>query len=110
MSSPLAARLSFQTLSNFIPLSWTPGAAAVAVASCIIPSSSGNTSVDAAESAPLLSDAGSSTPRPVERRFVSKDKQMEKLRSRLSFERRNGTTPCSMVSACKGCSPGGVYL
>jgi hypothetical protein len=108
MSSPLAARLSFQTLSNFIPLSWTPGAAAVAL--CIIPSSSSDISVDAAQSAPLLSDAGGSTPRLAERKFVSKNKQMEKLRSRLSFERRNGIAPCSMVSACKGCSAGDVYL
>ncbi|KAF9224338.1 hypothetical protein BS17DRAFT_703418 [Gyrodon lividus] len=108
MSSPLAARLSFQKLSDFIPSSWAPGAAAAA--SCIFSSSSSNMSVDAAESAPLLSNAGNCTPRPAEWRFVSKDKQLEKLRNRLSFERKNGMVPCSTMSACKGCSAGDISL
>ncbi|KIJ70411.1 hypothetical protein HYDPIDRAFT_105122 [Hydnomerulius pinastri MD-312] len=108
MSSPLAARLSFQKLSSFIPLSWTPGAAAVAA--CIVPSSSSNMSMDAAESAPLLSDAGNAARRSTERRFVAKDKQLEKLRSRLSFERKNGIAPCSTVNACGSCKAGTVYL
>lgn len=67
-------------------------------------------SMDAAESAPFLSDAGHDASRPTDRRYVSKDKQLEKLRSRLSHERRNGTGTCSMVSACKGCRADEVYL
>ncbi|KAH7888077.1 hypothetical protein F5I97DRAFT_1936078 [Phlebopus sp. FC_14] len=105
MSSPLSARLSFRKLSNYIPLSWTPGAAAVS--SCIVPSSM---SVDLAESDPLLSDHGVDTGRPTERKFVSKDKQLEKLRSRLSLEREYGDGLCSVVSPCKGCRVGEVFL
>ncbi|KAG6333765.1 hypothetical protein ID866_5327 [Astraeus odoratus] len=107
MSSPLSARLSLQKLSSFIPFSWTPGAATVA--SCILPSYSSRPSLDMMESAPS-SDTGDNVPRTTERRFVSRDKQLEKLRSRLSLEKFVGTGPCSMVSACKGCMAGEVNL
>lgn len=108
MSNPLAARLPFQRLSHFISFSWTPGAAAVA--SYIVPSSSGGPRVEAADSADSLSGVGSAATHPCQRRFVSKARQLEKLRSRLSLEKKNGMTPCCMVSACKGCDAGDVYL
>ena len=106
MFNPLAARSPFQKLSHFITFSWTPGAAAVA--SYIVPSSSSSSSVEAAATtASLLSG----TTRPAQRKFISKAKQLEKLRSRLSLEKKNGILPCSMVGACKGCSASNdVYL
>lgn len=107
MSNPLAARLPFQKLSNFIS-SWTPGATAVAL--CSNPSSSGSPSVEAADSAASLSGIYNGATGPAQRRFVSKAKQLEKLRSRFSLEEKNGMTPCSTVSACKGCSARDVYL
>lgn len=107
MSNPLAVRLPFQKLSNFIS-SWTPGA--TAVASYIDPSRLGSPNVEAADSAASLSDIDNGVTRPVQWRFVSRAKQLGKLRSRFSLEKKNGMTPCSTVSACKGCSAGDVYL
>jgi len=69
MSSPLAGRLSFQTLTNYIP-SWgmTPPRGALS---------------DAAghDSRPVAPPAG-----PVKRGFVSKQSQLERLKSRLERE------------------------
>jgi len=69
MSSPLAGRLSFQTLTNYIP-SWgmTPPRGALS---------------DAAgyDSRPVSPSAG-----PVKRGFVSKQSQLERLKSRLERE------------------------
>ncbi|KAF8138121.1 hypothetical protein EV363DRAFT_1427071 [Boletus edulis] len=100
-----AARSPFQKLSHFISFSWTPGA--TAVASYIVPSNSDSPSVEAVATATSPSNG---TTRPAERRFVSKVRQLEKLRSRFSLEKKNGIMPCSMVGACKGCSAGNVYL
>lgn len=108
MSNPLAARLPFQKLSKLISFSWTPGA--TAVASFIDPSNSGNPSVEAADTAVSLSGIDNGANRPAKQRFVSRSRQLEKLRSRFSLEKKNGITPCSTVSACKGCSAGDVYL
>ena len=106
MSYPLAARSPFQKLSNFISFSWTPGA--TTVASYITPSSSSSPSTEAAVTVASLSNNG--TTHPAQRNFVSKARQLEKLRSRFSLEKKNGMSPCSMVGACKGCSAGNVYL
>jgi len=108
MSSPLSTRLSLQKISSFIPFSWTPGAATAA--SHIVSSLPNSSSPDSMESASLLSGAGGHVPRATERRFVSRDKQLEQLRSRLSLEKSTGAGSCSMVSACKGCRAGEVYL
>lgn len=107
MSNPLAVRLPFQKLSHFMSLSWTPGAAAVA--SYIVPNNSGP-SVSTTDSANLLPGVGSGATCPDQRGFVSKARQLEKLRSRLDFEKKDGIMPCSMVSACKGCSATEVYM
>lgn len=56
------------------------------------------------------SGVGSGTACQGQARFISKARQLEKLRSRLSSEKSDGMMPCSMVSACKGCSAGDVYL
>ncbi|KAL4075685.1 hypothetical protein J3A83DRAFT_4088091 [Scleroderma citrinum] len=108
MSSPLSARLSLQKISSFIPFSWTPGA--TTVASHIAPALSSSSSLDSAKSASLLSSDGDYVRRAAERRLVPRDKQLERLRSRLSLERSTGASSCSMVSACKGCRAGEVYL
>lgn len=111
MPSPLSARFSLQKLqklSNFIPFSWTPGA--TAVASCIMSGSSTSQSPDASESVPLMSGADNHAQCTTERRFVCRDKQLEKLRSRLSRETPMGSGSCFMVSACKGCRAGEVSL
>ncbi|KAH7916712.1 hypothetical protein BJ138DRAFT_995052 [Hygrophoropsis aurantiaca] len=107
MSSPLAARLSFQTLSNFIPLSWTPGAAAVVA--CIAPSHSSEPSLSATLSTPLASDIGSSIRSSTERKHVSRDKQLEKLRRQLDHDHRTGSR-CLAVHACNCCHGGDVFF
>ncbi|KAI6035550.1 hypothetical protein F5J12DRAFT_934248 [Pisolithus orientalis] len=112
MPSPLSARFSLQKLqklSNFIPFSWTPGA--TAIASCIM-SSSGSPSQnpDGFESVPLMSCAEDHAQCTTERGFVCRDKQLEKLKSRLSQETFTGTGSCFMVSACKGCRATEVSL
>ncbi|KAG8218326.1 hypothetical protein J3R82DRAFT_3940 [Butyriboletus roseoflavus] len=109
MSNPLAARLPFQKLSNFISFSWTPSA--TAVASYLDPSSSGSPcKVEAADNAASLSGIDNGATCPAQWKFASRARQLEKLRSRFSLEKKDGITPCSTVSACKGCSAGDVYL
>ncbi|KAI5982282.1 hypothetical protein EDC04DRAFT_2844362 [Pisolithus marmoratus] len=108
---PLSARFSLQKLqklSNFIPFSWTPGA--TAGASCIMSSSSFSQNSDVLESVSLMSSADNHAQCTTERRFVCKDKQLEKLRSRLSQETLMGTSSCYMVSACNGCRANEVSL
>ncbi|KIN95653.1 hypothetical protein M404DRAFT_298731 [Pisolithus tinctorius Marx 270] len=99
MPSPLSARFSLQKLqklSNFIPFSWTPGA--TAIASCIM-SSSGSPSQnpDGFESVPLMSCAEDHAQCTTERGFVCRNKQLEKLKSRLSQETFTAT---SLPSVC----------
>ncbi|KAG9317147.1 hypothetical protein JVU11DRAFT_1339 [Chiua virens] len=108
MPSPLAARSPFQKISNFISFSWAPGV--TAVASYIVPSSSGSPRVETADNATSLPSVGNDATRPAQRGFVPKARQLEKLRSKISLEKKNGILPCSMVRACKGCSAGDVYL
>ncbi|KAJ7755658.1 hypothetical protein DFH07DRAFT_920323 [Mycena maculata] len=66
MSSPLTGRLSFQTLTNYIP-SW------------------GMTPVAGHDSGPVVPPAGT-----VKRGFVSKQSQLERLKSRLELESLEG--------------------
>ncbi|OAX43098.1 hypothetical protein K503DRAFT_766195 [Rhizopogon vinicolor AM-OR11-026] len=109
MSSPLAARFSFQTFSNFIPLSWSPGAAAVS--SHATPSISINSSDDdgAAEAVSLFASARPGVRRSAERRFVSRDQQLEKLRNRLGDD-HNGIGHCLAVNACGSCKNANIFL
>ncbi|KAG2031550.1 hypothetical protein BDR03DRAFT_927889 [Suillus americanus] len=105
MSSPLAARISFQTLSNFIPLSWTPGAAAVA--SRTTPRTSTD---DVAEAASPFTSACPGVRCSIERRFVSRDQQLEKLRNRLGNYHINGIGRCLAVAPCCACKGTDVFL
>lgn len=94
MSSPLAGRLSFQTLTNLMPLSWT----AVPATSCEITTSiaSGN-----AQRRERVQSAVVST------NYVSKEKQLEKLRSRLQ---RDGVTMKTAIASCRKCTDEAVFL
>ncbi|KAG1863665.1 hypothetical protein F4604DRAFT_1784463 [Suillus subluteus] len=105
MSSPLAARISFQTLSNFIPLSWTPGAAAVV--SRTTPRTSTD---DAAEATSPFISACPGVRRLIERRFVSRDQQLEKLRNRLGNNHINGIGRCLAVAPCGACKGADIFL
>ncbi|KIK42998.1 hypothetical protein CY34DRAFT_804324 [Suillus luteus UH-Slu-Lm8-n1] len=108
MSSPLAARFSFQTLSNFIPLSWTPGAAAVA--SRTTPNTSVSSIDDVAEAAsPFTSDCPG-VRRSIERRFVSRDQQLEKLKNRLGDNHINGIGRCLTVAPCGACKGADIFM
>ncbi|KAG2148046.1 hypothetical protein DEU56DRAFT_106735 [Suillus clintonianus] len=108
MSSPLAARFSFQTLSNFIPLSWTPGAAAVA--SRTTPSTSVSSIDDVAQAASSFTSASHGVRRSIERRFVSRDQQLEKLKNRLGNNHINGIGRCLAVAPCGACKGADVFL
>lgn len=105
MSSPLAARISFQTLSNFIPLSWTPGAATVA--SRTTPRTSTD---DVAEAASPFTSARPGVRRSNERRFVSRDQQLEKLKNRLGNNYINGIGHCLAVAPCGACKGANIFL
>lgn len=108
MSSPLAARFSFQTLSNFIPLSWTPGAAAVA--SRTTPNTSASSIDDVAEAtSPFTSDCPG-VRRSIERRFVSRDQQLEKLKNRLGNNHINGIGRCLTVAPCGACKGADIFM
>lgn len=108
MHSPLAARFSFQTLSNFIPLSWTPGAAAIA--SRTVPGTSVGSTDDVAEAAPSFSSACPGVQRSIERRFVSRDQQLEKLRNRLGNNHINGIGRCLAVAPCGAGKGANIFL
>ncbi|KAG1820581.1 uncharacterized protein BJ212DRAFT_1340918 [Suillus subaureus] len=86
MSSPLAARISFQTLSNFIPLSWTP------------------------EAVSPFTSARPGVRRSIERRFVSRDQQLEKLRNRLGNDHIIGIGRCLAVAPCGACKGVNIFL
>ncbi|KAG1739823.1 uncharacterized protein EDB91DRAFT_1133922 [Suillus paluster] len=109
MSSPLAVRFSFQALSNFVPLSWTPGAAAVASRST--PSTPVSSSDDAAEAASLFTGACPGVRRSAERRFVSREQQLEKLRNRLGNNHNGiGIGRCLAVDPCGACKGADIFL
>lgn len=92
-SSPLSGRLSFQTLSNFIPTSWTPKSD--------VPRSS-LSSVDVI-AAPAAIDISA------KHNYVSKEKQLAKLRCRLE---REGTlrTGTLIDVCCRNCADETVFL
>ncbi|KAG2159047.1 uncharacterized protein EDB93DRAFT_1245605 [Suillus bovinus] len=108
MPSPLAARFSFQTLSNLIPLSWTPGAAAVM--SRTTPRTSVGLTDDVAEAASSFTSACPGVRRSIERRFVSRDQQLEKLRNRLVNNHIDGTGRCFAVAPCGAGKGANIFL
>lgn len=88
MSSPLAARLSFQTFTNFIPLSWSATTA-------VTPPPS----MASAEPEEVAAT-------PVRRGYVSKESQLEKLRSRLEREGQG----VRAHDVCRKCEDDAVLL
>lgn len=82
MSSPFAARISFQTFTNFIPFAWSSTSSSPSQA---IPKSSSTSSSDVGD------ELCSFAKKPIvlekrEPRFVSKERQLERLKSRLDQE------------------------
>jgi hypothetical protein len=92
LSSPLATRLS--TFTNYMSLSWAPPASQSGVAALrLIPSRSSN------------EDQGTRVQTAVEsKKYVSKENQLEKLRSRLCQETRGP------VDFCRSCGDKVVFL
>ena len=97
LSPTLAARISLQKLTNFIPLPSLPwsspvlGQAASAAASlCLVSTSSSSSSVsEDPQTSPSFTDAASSasSSQPA-RRYISREQQLQKLRARLETENR----------------------
>jgi hypothetical protein len=108
MSSPLSTRISFQTLTNFIPVSWSPRNHNVEpAASSSLVSRSLNSSIVSNERAPEHCCLPVDVLR--KRGYVSKEKQLEKLRSRL--ERDGASKMRTSVSLyCKKCDDEMVFL
>ncbi|GLB33449.1 hypothetical protein LshimejAT787_0103330 [Lyophyllum shimeji] len=101
--SPFSARVSLQTLTNFIPISWSHRSdAPVSSSSC----AGSALEVDGVR-AP--SEAAAKQSVPLKRAFVSKEKQLEKLRSRLE---RQGTLKMrtSVSVPCRRCDDEVVAL
>jgi hypothetical protein len=111
MSSPLTARISFQTLTNFIPAVWSSGNH---VPESVTPSCFATRRLS---SGPALDDSLSSSCEQTrelvgvtsKRGYVSKEKQLEKLRGRLEQEGvvRMRT---SVHFCCKKCDDEVVFL
>lgn len=116
VSSPLSSRISFQTLTNFIPVSWSPRLRtkeSAAPPSLIAPSS--NSSIASSEHAQQLGPLFySRTPTrcpvdvPQKRSYVSKEKQLEKLRNLLECNGAIKTTSFGIY--CKKCDDEEVCL
>lgn len=92
--------MSFQSITNW----WTPRSGAATTTSSMTHESSGPSS---------RSSKGqqSMKPRgPIEKKYVSKDKQMEKLWIRMDQERKTSCRGPSHVDVCRTCTAGIVYL
>jgi hypothetical protein len=84
ISSPLTGRISFQTLTNFIPIPWSPRTPlAESATSSLATTSSSSSSVSDEIPSSSRTQFWSSAVIPQKRGYVSKEKQLEKLRSRL---------------------------
>lgn len=105
MSSPLAGRLSFQTFSNFIPIPWSYRSGISDAAAAPSPSIKSVPVVDDKDNNVTSKSSGG----PPKRVFVSKERQLEKLRIRLE---REGTVKMktSVHVCCKKCDGRTVSL
>lgn len=116
MSSPLSARISFQTFTNFIPVAWSPRNKITEPAASSLVTPSSNSSIVSSERAPErgpLFYSGAQTRVPVDvphkRGYVSKEKQLEKLRNWLEHD--GGAKMRTSVSIfCKKCDDKEVFL
>jgi len=98
-TSSFSSIVSLQAITNW----WTPRPGTTAMTSCMIPESSSSSS-DLVAGLHLMKPKG-----PVERKYVPKNKQLEKLRARLEQERRAN---CGhfQTNACRTCGAGEVCL
>lgn len=98
-ASSFSSIVSLQALTNW----WTPRSGTTAMTSCMIPENLGPSSNFVAELPPMKPKG------PVQRKYVSKDKQLMKLRIRLERERRADCDRFQM-NMCRTCVAGEVCL
>ncbi|KZP13106.1 hypothetical protein FIBSPDRAFT_869723 [Athelia psychrophila] len=98
--APSSFSSSLQSLTSW----WSTAPSVSAVKSSVLPESL-STSVDYALGWSARKPKG-----PVEKKFVSKDKQLEKLRQRLDQERRADNRAHFAVDVCRSCGPAEVHL
>lgn len=109
LSAPLAARLSFQTFTNFIPMPW---------ASKDAPVSSDLTSSDRCDAGAITNQRQTMRmgmpPRkeapsvPLKRGYVPRERQLAKLRLRMQREGTSGTG--TSFDVCKKCDDEVIFL
>jgi hypothetical protein len=105
MSSPISARLSLQTITNFIPLSWAPRSASV-LPTAPIPTPDFQDFDGQAASAIVV-------PAPAQPRrsggYVAREKQLRKLQARMEVE---GVLAMGMAVSvkCRKCDGGIVCI
>ncbi|KAG6820171.1 hypothetical protein H0H93_004434 [Arthromyces matolae] len=98
MTSPLSSRISFESFTNFIPFSWSQRNIASGA-----PTTHVSDSVQADDDVPSSREVFQAPAvAPVKRGFVSKEKQLEKLRSRLKQENL-AKADVSFSAGCKKC-------
>lgn len=110
MSSPLSARLSFQTLTNFIPVAWSPRSHNMESPASL--SHVTSSSEHAPErGTPFYSGTHARRPMDVPRKrgYVSKEKQLEKLRNLLECDGVEKMRTSVNVH-CKRCDEEVVFL
>lgn len=100
MSNPLAARISFQTFTNLLPSSWSTSRSLAGSCQAMPTGLSTSLGHDQKSSTRDTVTVGKRGPR-----FVSKEKQLEKLRSRL--ERKDVK---SDVGACNSCQDQALFV
>ncbi|KAG6899384.1 hypothetical protein C0993_010683, partial [Termitomyces sp. T159_Od127] len=97
MTSPLSSRISFPSFTNLIPLSWSQRKVALEASNDVVENTQ---KVDGALASREVTQAHSIT--PSKRGFVTKERQLEKLRCRM--ERENPAKARSSISfSCKKC-------
>ena len=94
MSPTIAARLSFQTLTNYIPvpsLLWSPRSGGGDFGNSSPTPPTPSSSENARSCSPFVSaSAGARPEKAKERSYVPKERQLEKLRLRMDAERKKG--------------------
>lgn len=99
MTSPITSRISLQSFSSYMPLSWSSPSPRAPSSICVVPESSSSSVSNA-------SSDGDEAMHP--RGYVSKEAQLEKLKTRLLRERAMLRNP--PFDACKRCDDEAVYL
>lgn len=99
MTSPITSRISLQSFSSYMPLSWSSPSPRAPSSLCIVPESSSSSASNASSDGDVAM---------LPRGYVSKEVQLEKLKTRLYRERAMIRNP--PFDACKRCDGEAVYL